>query len=102
MKSQTSTKDFRGTTKSSSNTLPCTFFKLVSEVITACISGRDTLDQLNDLYGDEVDVSALHFELALFKEMFDDIPERFDDIWNQLKIQTTKQQRLLIHNVILI
>ena len=34
----------------------------------------DGIDQLNDLYGDEVDVSALQFELALFKEMFDDIP----------------------------
>ena len=52
------------------------------------------------MYGDEVDVPALQFELALFKEMFDDIPECFDDIWNQLKIQTTKHQRLLIPNVI--
>ena len=57
------------------------------------------IDQLKELYDNEVNIPALKSEFFLFKNMFDDMSECFDDIHNHL-LSRTKQERLLIPNII--
>ena len=74
-----------------------TYSKLEELLIYAARGEKypEGIEELEKLYMDEVDISALQSEFFLFKEFFDDKPECFDEIHYQLKT-ISKQERFLV------
>ena len=84
---------------------PCfDVFATMETLLLKAIAGEEINDELawmHSRYADDVDATALKTELLVFKQIFKEKPNHFDDILKAME-ETTSETRLLFPNVMII
>ena len=84
---------------------PCfDVFATMETLLLKAIAGEEINDELawmHSRYADDVDATALKTELLVFKQIFKEKPNHFDDILKAME-ETISETRLLFPNVMII